>query len=368
MTSDCGATMGFLEPLVSVIAVCYNQEKFVLETLESVRSQDYSNIELIFCDDASSDNSASIALNWLSRNAGNAITIVHKNNLGLCPTLNEALRLATGKYLQIIACDDRLRFCAISERVRVLEESDSRTVMCCGNFDRIDSAGMLLHEGAYPPDYRLPDDMFLELVTRKMVFHPATALWKTIAIKEIQGFDESYAAEGFQTWLRLFYHGAKATYLPRCILEYRIDSASFSHSGKYDIRFAEDRLRAMLSFAADGDRLRALKMRCARECLFLVEAYLKTSERLNARNAFARYLEFVEDDRLVQCEVERLAMVEPAFTAEMLSSHGLTTGKPVTDFFVKRKLSAAVWVLSLLARCLRFTRRFLAASFHASHS
>lgn len=41
-------------PLVTAIAVCYNQARFVIECLESIRAQGYPNIELIIMDDCSS--------------------------------------------------------------------------------------------------------------------------------------------------------------------------------------------------------------------------------------------------------------------------------------------------------------------------
>ena len=55
-------------PLVSVIALCYNHARFVLECLESIRHQSYKNTELIIVDDCSRDNSVELIRNWIAEN------------------------------------------------------------------------------------------------------------------------------------------------------------------------------------------------------------------------------------------------------------------------------------------------------------
>ena len=51
-------------PLVRVIATCFNHERYVVESLESIRAQTYPNIQLIVADDASTDGSVGLIRNW----------------------------------------------------------------------------------------------------------------------------------------------------------------------------------------------------------------------------------------------------------------------------------------------------------------
>ena len=56
-------------PLVSVAVIAYNSEKYILETLDSVKEQTYDNIELVISDDCSTDNTVKICRHWASQNA-----------------------------------------------------------------------------------------------------------------------------------------------------------------------------------------------------------------------------------------------------------------------------------------------------------
>lgn len=99
------------EPLVSICVITYNSSETVIETLESIYNQTYRNIELIFSDDCSSDNTVEIVKNWLdekrSRFQATEIITVEKNT-GVTGNVNRAVKKANGKYVKDIAGDDIL--------------------------------------------------------------------------------------------------------------------------------------------------------------------------------------------------------------------------------------------------------------------
>src|ERR1035441_9874426 len=108
-------------PLVSTIVLSYNQSRFVLETLESVKAQTYKATQLIIVDDCSLDDSVATIDHWLQESGIHCEFIRHKKNQGICKSLNEALAVANGKYISMVASDD-----VRSEERRVGKECRSR--------------------------------------------------------------------------------------------------------------------------------------------------------------------------------------------------------------------------------------------------
>jgi glycosyltransferase involved in cell wall biosynthesis len=99
----CG-TGNFL-PKISVIALCFEHEKFLEEALLSVFSQDYPDFEVIICDDGSSDNSSTIIAD-LIKDKINVIFIQNEQNEGICRAFNRAFKYSSGEFIIDFACDD----------------------------------------------------------------------------------------------------------------------------------------------------------------------------------------------------------------------------------------------------------------------
>lgn len=109
-------------PLVTVVGLCYNHSRYVVETLESIRQQSYPHLQVILIDDCSKDDSVSIVENWLRQHQLNWTFIKHEQNHGITKSLNESLLSAQGKYYKAIACDDVLLPHFISTMVERFEQ------------------------------------------------------------------------------------------------------------------------------------------------------------------------------------------------------------------------------------------------------
>ncbi len=92
-------------PLVSVVVPSYNHASYLREALESVFAQTYRRIELIVIDDGSTDASGALARDVL-RNCPFPYQYVARENRGAHATLNEAISLSNGVYINPLNSDD----------------------------------------------------------------------------------------------------------------------------------------------------------------------------------------------------------------------------------------------------------------------
>lgn len=98
-------------PLVSVAVITYNSAAYVLETLESIKSQTYVNIELVISDDCSDDNTVELCQCWLKQNGDrfNGVQIINSAiNTGQSGNYNRAFDACNGEWIKEVDGDDRL--------------------------------------------------------------------------------------------------------------------------------------------------------------------------------------------------------------------------------------------------------------------
>jgi glycosyltransferase involved in cell wall biosynthesis len=196
-----------LTPLVSIVAICYNHSNFLTETLDSISRQTYKNIELIIVDDFSSDNSVSTIKEWLNSNRPylRISFIEHKKNLGLCKTLNEAVVLADGNYLQLISCDDILLDDKIEKQMHLFLENKNLAIVY-SDMIVIDSNGQQIEDSFFKlcsvETENLPRGYVYEEVLKDNVIPAPSMLIDKSKLKTIGMFDESLVFEDWDFILR----------------------------------------------------------------------------------------------------------------------------------------------------------------------
>jgi glycosyltransferase involved in cell wall biosynthesis len=221
------------EILVSVVAINYNNSKFVIETLNSIATQDYSSIELIIVDDCSTDDSPDKIEEWLRQNPGNRRLIRHNVNRGVCFTCNTGFRAASGKYVSYIATDDVMLQKKISTQVVELAHTENDVAAIYSDAFLIDEESALI-PGTFIQRSRkdlsgLPTgEIFETLVAGNFI--PAMSLMiKKEILDEVGNFDEHLMYEDYDMWLRLA-NKYKIKASPYISAKYRVRKGSLTSS------------------------------------------------------------------------------------------------------------------------------------------
>lgn len=94
------------EKLLSVIVANYNNESYLRECLDSILSQEYKNLEIVICDDCSTDSSVNIIREYEQSNPSQVRSIFNSCNKGVAATRHEAILYAKGEYITTLDSDD----------------------------------------------------------------------------------------------------------------------------------------------------------------------------------------------------------------------------------------------------------------------
>lgn len=192
-------------PFVTVIAVCYNHARFVIECLDSIRHQTYPHMQIIIMDDCSRDDSVEIISKWIEYHRVECKFIAHQKNQGLCRTLNEALELTQGMYISLIATDDSWLPDKLARQVALMETLPDDVGIVYSDAYQIDEHGQYLPE-MFIASHRQFETMPAGDLREHLVvdnFIPAmTTLIRRTVYDHVGHYDESLAFEDWDFWLR----------------------------------------------------------------------------------------------------------------------------------------------------------------------
>jgi glycosyltransferase involved in cell wall biosynthesis len=101
------ATQPARDPLVTVAVPTFNRVGYLRGCIESIRSQTYTNLEILVGDNASTDSTAE-AIHALEAAEPRLRALFHDENLGMVGNFNALLRAARGQYFLLLSDDDLL--------------------------------------------------------------------------------------------------------------------------------------------------------------------------------------------------------------------------------------------------------------------
>ena len=228
------------KPLVSVVVLTYNSSQYVIETLESIRIQNYPNIELVVSDDGSSDNTYSLVFNWIELNKScfkRAIIVRSFSNRGTCYNYNQGVCNSNGVYVKTIDGDDCLNGSdAISKYILFMEESHAD--ICISDVELFTNDEMDLTKEREWYDYLFKcvnedyEAQKRRISTELAIPNPASFFTRKL-YDEIGGYSEDYKyLEEWPFFFKIIINGHQIWGVNDRLVRYRLVKKSVSHNKK----------------------------------------------------------------------------------------------------------------------------------------
>ena len=107
--------------ILSVIIPCYNSEGYMSKCIDSVLTGG-EDVEIVIIDDGSTDRTAEIADDYVSRYPS-IVKVIHKENGGHGSGINYGIKAATGWFFKVVDSDDRLDEEGLKKVIAVLKKS-----------------------------------------------------------------------------------------------------------------------------------------------------------------------------------------------------------------------------------------------------
>ena len=125
--------------MISVIVPVYNVQPYLVQCVESIRTQTFCDLEIILVDDGSSDECPRLCDEYAAKDA--RIKVIHKSNGGLSDARNAGVKIAVGEWIYFADSDDWLESDAIEKLYGFAITNDCNVVQ--GNMYYVYSDHML---------------------------------------------------------------------------------------------------------------------------------------------------------------------------------------------------------------------------------
>jgi peptidoglycan-N-acetylglucosamine deacetylase len=227
--------------LVTVIIPAYNEEKVVIKTIQSILNSDYKNIEIIFVNDGSTDDTLKVVKEYYGKNK--KIIVLDKPNGGKANALNYGIQFAKGEVVICLDADTVFLHSTIDKLVRHF--SNRRVGGVAGTVLPGNSKGFLTN--AQKIEYitsQYNEKLSFSSLGMLNVVPGAIGAWRKGLLKNIGGYHTDTLAEDTDLTLRVQKLGWKVIYEPNA-LSYTEIPESFGQLSKQRFRWLYGTLQAL---------------------------------------------------------------------------------------------------------------------------
>jgi glycosyltransferase involved in cell wall biosynthesis len=170
-------------PRVSIALPVRNGERLLPRALDSLLAQDFDDFELIICDNASSDGTQELCLDYGAKDPRIRYDRVERN-IGVMPNFNRSLGFARGEYFKWAAHDDWCDPRFLGRCVEVLDANPA-VVLCTTQTTQVDELGNPLVVNFRPLDLRSPDpsERFKKVLWSPPAVYPIYGVSRTSVLR-----------------------------------------------------------------------------------------------------------------------------------------------------------------------------------------
>ena len=190
-------------PLVSIVTIVYNGEKYIENAIQSVIDQSYKNIEYIIIDGGSTDNTVSI----IKKYQGQITSWISEKDAGISDAFNKGIVRTTGEIIGLLNSDDWYEKDTIAKAVANIE-----------GYDAVYGDLQLWKDNE--KDFMVQGNH--RLLTREMTVNHPTVFLRKECYRKFGSFDTQYkAAMDYELILRLMINKCKFKYIPEVLANMR---------------------------------------------------------------------------------------------------------------------------------------------------
>ena len=204
-----------MNPKVSINLCCYNSEKYLKETLDSIVNQTYKDWELVIINDGSTDSTEAIVKEYIEK--GYPIVYHYQKNHGLGYSRNEALKRSSGEFIAFIDHDDMWLPYKLEKQVEILKGDN--------DVDFVYSNYYCLKDGKQKVCFKRfnPEGNVFKKFLRQYPVALLTVMLNKSAIDRLGSlFDTNLKlSEEYELFMRILYH-ARVRYIHEPLAIYRL--------------------------------------------------------------------------------------------------------------------------------------------------
>lgn len=205
-------------PIISVIMGVYNcdNNSELIESIKSILNQSFKDLELIICDDGSTDDTYDRLLE-ISKIDSRIRIIGYKENKGLAYALNECIKVSRGKYIARQDSDDISLSDRLEKELRIIENK---------NVDIVGTCAVVFNKNGEWGHYNVPEHPEKkDFLWNNPFIHP-TVLMKKSSLQKVNGYLNTKInrrCEDYDLFMRMYANGFRGVNIAEYLYKYKID-------------------------------------------------------------------------------------------------------------------------------------------------